>query len=123
MLYRPKQRQSVMNIDPNRNFPRVGESYADVLSRAARSGIELIDYYVRTFDYTSGGSDAILADMMLAENRILVQLIEQEKPSNDILSHSITRQACRPCFIEGTGTLKSSKKGVLREAKAVPLLV
>ena len=40
-----------------------------------------------------------------------------------ILSHSITRQACRPCFIEGTGTLKSSKKGVLREAKAVPLLV
>jgi hypothetical protein len=35
-----------------------------------------------------------------------------------ILSHLITRQACRPCFIEGTGTLKSSKKGVLREAKA-----
>jgi hypothetical protein len=93
MLYRPKQRQSVMNIDPNRNFPRVGESYADVLSRAARSGIELIDYYVRTFDYTSGGSDAILADMMLAENRILVQLIEQEKPSNDILSHSIKRKS------------------------------
>src|SRR5262245_41799601 len=98
-----KQRQSVMNIDPNRNFPRVGESDADVLSRAARCGIELIDYYDRTFDYTSGGSDAILADMMLAENRILVQLIEQEKPSNGILSHSIKRQAYRPCFIEGTG--------------------
>src|SRR5262249_37511302 len=29
-----------------------------------------------------------------------------------ILSHSITRKACRPCFIEGTGTLKSSKKGI-----------
>jgi hypothetical protein len=27
------------------------------------------------------------------------------------LSHYITRQACRPCFIEGTGTLKSSKNG------------
>src|SRR5262249_48541315 len=24
--------------------------------------------------------------------------------ANCILSHSITRQACRPCFIEGTGT-------------------
>ena len=29
---------------------------------------------------------------------------------NHILSHSIARQACRPCFIEGTGTLKSGKK-------------
>jgi hypothetical protein len=97
MLYRPKQRHSVMNIEPNRNFPRVGESYADVLSRAARSGIELIDYYDRTFDYTSGGSDAILADMMLAENRILVQLIEQEKPRemSDLLVHTYSHLTIR----------------------------
>src|SRR5262249_50735123 len=29
---------------------------------------------------------------------------------NGILSHSITRQACRPCFIEGTGSIELGKR-------------
>jgi len=29
---------------------------------------------------------------------------------NSILSHSITRQACRPCFIEGTASIEFLRK-------------
>jgi len=89
-LYRPKHGKRVMNIEPNRNLPRVGESYADVQDRGSRSGIELIDYYDRTFDYRDDKNvplDTILADMMLAENRILVQIIQQEKPKRTASLH------------------------------------
>lgn len=69
-------------IEQNRNFPRVGESYATVRARLTNPeiGAELIDYYDRRFEYTLDNLDRVLADMMLAENRILVQLIEQERP-------------------------------------------
>jgi hypothetical protein len=88
-----QQGQHSMDIEPNRNLPRVGESYADVRARLARHGVELIDYYDRTFDYMTSKLDAILADMMLAENRILVQLIEQEKPTRAASLHGKTAYA------------------------------
>lgn len=74
-------------IEPNRNFPGPGESYKDALTRGHNRSdrAELID----SKDKPLTGDK--VTHRMLAETRILVQLIEREKPvrAASIHAHSV----------------------------------
>ena len=74
--------------DPNRNFPRPGESYDYARARGLISAThrELIDCYDQPL------LDDGTADRMIAENRILIQLIEREKPvrAASLHGHNLT---------------------------------
>ena len=75
------------DIEPNRNFPLPGENYAAVKARGqSRSdGAELLDSCKRPL------AGPLVTHRMLAENRILIQLIEREKPgrATSIHAHSV----------------------------------
>jgi hypothetical protein len=85
-LFAPKRQgktREVGGIEPNRNFPMPGETYADVKNR----GGKLLDPDQRRFkDQPPKGGGA--SDTMLPENIILVNLIECIKPKRLMSVHA-----------------------------------
>jgi hypothetical protein len=71
-------------IEPNRNFPRPGEGYDYAVERGKRrsDGAELLD---RSGKNLKG---SLVTDRMIAETRILVQLVEREKPVRAVSIHA-----------------------------------
>jgi hypothetical protein len=84
----PKRKRYVISsgkpIEPNRNFPRPGESYEFVLLRASKrkDNAELVDCRSKKL-----GGDKVM-HRILAENRILIQIIEKFQPGRAASIHA-----------------------------------
>lgn len=75
---------AVTAVEPNRNFPGVGESYATARGRVARGEPELVS----PTDPTRPASDTNVISTILPENRALITLIERFRPERLVTLHA-----------------------------------